>query len=181
VSAVIVGLIVAILPTLGTWIAIRANGRERRKDQQATWDRDDKVAAKAAEAARLLLAAQQESIARTDAVAAHVAAATASTDGKLDAIHTLVNSDMTAARQSELDQTRVTLVMLRKVVALDHAAGREPSDADLATIETTEARIEELQAILADRLAQQQAVEAEARAARLALDPEGRLAASRRR
>jgi hypothetical protein len=169
VGAVIVGLIAGALPMLGTWVAIRANGRERRKDQQATWERDDKVAEQAEKAARLLLAAQQESIKRTDQVATHVSAATAATDAKLDAIHTLVNSDMTAARQSELDQTRVTLVMLRKVVALDHAAGRAPSEQDMATIETTEARITELQSILADRLEQQQAVEAEARAARLSL------------
>jgi hypothetical protein len=167
VSAFLIALTVAIPAFLGPWIAIRANGRERRKDQAATWARDDEVAAQAAKAAELLLAAQQETIKRTNEVARHVAAATAKTDEKLDAIHTLVNSDMTAARQSELDQTRVTLVMLRKVVALDHAAGRAPSEQDVATIETTEARITELQAILMDRLAQQQAVEAETRAARL--------------
>lgn len=169
-SAVLVGLIAGALPMLGTWIAIRANGRERRKDQQATWDRDDAVAEQAAKAAALLLAEQQATKTRTNEVAASLAASTAATDAKLDAIHTLVNSDMTAARQSELDQTRVTLVMLRKVVALDHAAGRESSEQDVATIETTEARIAELQAILADRLAQQQAVEAEAAAAKLSLE-----------
>jgi hypothetical protein len=169
VGAFLISLTVAVPAALGPWIAIRANGRERRKDQAATWAREDEVARQAARTAALLLEAQQESIRRTDRVAAHVASATAATEQRLAAIHTLVNSDMTAARQSELDQTRVTLVMLKKVVALDHAAGREPSEQDVATIETTEARIAELQAIVADRLAQQRAVEAEARAAQASL------------
>ncbi len=171
-NALLTAIIGGVIGALGPVLLIRANGRERRKDQRLTWERDDAVAAQAAEAARLLLAAQRESIARTDLVAEHVAASTSLTANKLDAIHTLVNSDMTAARQSELDQTRVTLVMLRKVVALDRAAGREPTDTDTVTIETTEARIIELEAILADRLAQQRAVEAEARAAKTLLDNE---------
>jgi hypothetical protein len=167
--AVLGGLIGALAPVL----LIRANGRERRKDQEQTWARDDKVAEQAAEAAELLLAAQKESIARTDAVAERVAAATSTTTAQLNAIHTLVNSDMTAARQSELDQTRVTLAVLRKVVALDLAAGRDPAEADRATIDATEARIAELEAILEDRLAQQQAVEAGTRAAKTTLDGGG--------
>jgi hypothetical protein len=165
VNAFLISLTVAIPAFLGPWIAIRANGRERRKDQAATWAREDEVARQVARTADLLLETQQESIRRTDRVAEHVASAASAAEAKLDAIHTLVNSDMTAARQSELDQTRVTLVMLRKVVALDHAAGRKPSAQDVATIEATEARIAALQTILADRLAQQQAVEAGGRVA----------------
>ena len=127
--------------------------------------RQDAAAAKAAEAARLLQKAQVESIARTDEVARLAAAAAAATDSQLRQIHTLVNSDMTAARQSELDQTRITLIMLRKVVALHEAAGRAPTADDLAAIETTEGRVRELEAILADRLVQMRVVEDEVRSA----------------
>lgn len=55
--------------------------------------------------------------------------------------------------------------MLRRVVELARAGGISPDDADLTAIETTQARIVELTAILADRHAQQLIVEQEQREA----------------
>jgi methanogenic corrinoid protein MtbC1 len=86
--------------------------------------------------------------ARQDAAAA---AAAAVTNGKLDVIHTLVNSNMTAAMQAELDAIRRELAMMREVVALNLAAGREPTMETLAAIEATEAKITELSSHLAER------------------------------
>lgn len=85
----------------------------------------------------------------------------ADTSAKLEQIHTLVNSEMTAARQNELDQTRTMLVVLQRVVATAYEKGTEPDPADLAMIKSTRARISELEQILADRLVQLRIVEKE--------------------
>lgn len=82
----------------------------------------------------------------------------ASIDSQLRQIHTLVNSDMTAARQGELNQTSVTVIVLKRLRALDEAAGRATIEDDLL-IANTEARAEELRGLLADRRIQQLADE----------------------
>jgi hypothetical protein len=128
-----------------------------------------RIAEQAAVAARLLLEAQQESIARTDEVARLAAIAQAEAGAKLDQldlqtkrIHTLVNSDMTAARQSELDQTRAMVIVLERVTTLAaRTTGASPDPRDLAALEAARSRISDLEAILADRLAQMRIVEAE--------------------
>jgi hypothetical protein len=89
--------------------------------------------------------------ARQDRIAAAAARAAEKTNGKLDVIHTLVNSNMTAAMQAELDAIRREIVMMREVVALNLAAGREPTVEALAAIEDTAVKITALEAQLADR------------------------------
>ncbi len=121
--------------------------------QAASAAKAEEVARKAAEAAELLLGAQTESIVRTDEVARIAAEAQASTEARLVEIHGLVNSDMTAARQGQLDQAKMTLVTLRRVVDLGQERGIKPTDADLADIAAAEASIKDLELILADRLA----------------------------
>ncbi len=118
--------------------------RQRRRERLEDYERQDRIAAK------------------VDQVADTAASNAISTNNQLKQIHTLVNSDMTAARQSELEQTRVSLALMRKLVAQDIAAGADISIEDRATIESTEARIKELEQILADRLVQLRIVEAEA-------------------
>jgi len=98
-----------------------------------------------------------------------VAAGAARTDAKLDLIdaqakriHTLVNSDMTAARQSELDQTRAIVVVLERVIRMAVAAGLPPDPSDVEALDAAKRRIGELEAILADRMHQMREVQAEA-------------------
>lgn len=73
------------------------------------------------------------------------------TNSKLDVIHTLVNSNMTAAMQAELDATVRELALMREVIALKSEHGRDPSADALAAIESTTKKIAELRAVLADR------------------------------
>jgi hypothetical protein len=115
----------------------------------------------AADAASKLQAAQQETIARTNEVARLAAETARNQTAKLDQIHTLVNSDMTAARQSELDQHKAMLVVLQRVVSMAYAKGTDPDPADVQAIEQTRRRIDELEAILADRLIQFRQAEAD--------------------
>ena len=98
-----------------------------------------------------------------------VADASVETQEKLDRIeaqakriHLLVNSDMTAARQAELDQTRMTLVMLRRVIALGKARGVNPTEEDIEALEETKHRIDDLEVLISDRQAQDERLKKEA-------------------
>jgi type VI protein secretion system component VasK len=113
-----------------------ATAKVRAADRQADWDREDKVAA------------------RVEKVATDAAAAQEANSSTLHDIHTLVNSDMTAARTAELTATRLLILALKRL---------PPKDADTRdAIDTAEKRVDELQQILADRLVAQRKVESDA-------------------
>jgi hypothetical protein len=123
--------------------------------------------ARAAEATRLQAAEAARLLVRNNDRAAAAAEATNSKLDQLDLqtkrIHTLVNSDMTAARQSELDQTRAMTVVLRRVISLaQNTPGAEPDERDVQALEAASLRIADLEAILADRMQQMRIVEAQA-------------------
>lgn len=139
VAVVVAAAIACAGPLLLDWRTGQRRARERKED----FARQDIVAGK------------------VDQVAAAAKVATVETASQLRQIHTLVNSDMTAARQGQLDQTRLSLILLRKIVAMAESAGRAATVDELAAIEETEKRIGELEGILADRLAQMKIVEAE--------------------
>lgn len=80
--------------------------------------------------------------------------AASQTNLKLDVIHTLVNSNMTASMQSELDSTVRELILLRVVLGLHKDAGKGVDNDTLLRIKTAENRVVELQALLKDRLTQ---------------------------
>lgn len=103
--------------------------------------------------APLILAQRTAAMHREDRLAdwARQDALAAKTNGKLDVIHVLVNSNMTAAMQAELDAIKREIVMMREVAALNLAAGREPTVEALAAIEATQVKIAELESQLADR------------------------------
>lgn len=116
VTAVLVALIVAIGGTLSQLLL-------RRQDFQ----RQDQVAARVAEAAEALVADNTK------------------VTEKLDQIHTLVNSNMTAAIRGELVATEAQLLLARRLAAL------EPSAEDKELFDTLNARIAELQATVHER------------------------------
>jgi hypothetical protein len=117
--------------------------KQRRKEKAADWMREDIVAEKAAVAAELLAIDNRA-----------VAKRSAETIQKLDVIHVLVNSNMTAAMQSELDATVRERAMMTEVVDLKKAAGREPTIEVLAAIRATDIKIVELCSALRERLNQ---------------------------
>jgi len=159
--------IVGILVIVGQAWQRRGDARIRRAEKLEDWARQDAVAVQAAAAATLLLAEQRATKARTDEVAVMAAQAASLVEIQLaelkvqgDTIHTLVNSDMTAARQELLDQTRILLNIYRKTIDADRVAGRESLPEDIQAVKDAEAKVRELSLILADRLAQQRLVEA---------------------
>lgn len=136
----------------------------KRAEKEEDWRRQDEVAEKASVAAALLLKAQRETIARTDEVARVASESGKAITAKLDEgleqgkkIHTLVNSDMTAARTSERDTMQLLVLALKRL-----SKGEEDQD----EIVRFEKRIEELNVILADRIAAQKKVDADTAAAK---------------
>ncbi len=109
----------------------------RRKELLHAEERQDAVAAQVAEAARLLTERQEEAA------------------DKLDTIHALVNSNMTAALQAEFDATVREEAMMKEVIELKRALGREPSEIAQAALIATRAKIAELSTNLSARLGQQ--------------------------
>src|SRR5580692_8850268 len=131
--AIIASLQIMLLAAMQYWAASRKDyrdGNRRDKERKEDWDRQDEVAKQAAVAAKLLLDAQQESISRTDEVAKVAAETNKNIQSQLvevneqgKKIHALVNSDMTAARTNERNQTILTLAALRRVQALSKSLG----------------------------------------------------------
>lgn len=118
-------------PYLISW----QTNRQRRQERLDDYARQDAVAD------RLL---------RGQELAARQVAATAQkTDQKLEVIHVLVNSNMTAAMQAALDATVTMLAVMRRLNIL------EPTAELGADIEATKQKIAELQAAVNDRLGPQ--------------------------
>lgn len=133
----------------------------RRRDKQQDWDRQDEVASRveeaAAEAREVAKRAQRTAdllVESNERVAADAAKANEYVSGQLQQIHTLVNSNMTAAMQAELDARQAQLITLRELVALKQDAGHTPSADVVQTVTQLEMKIAELEANLHDRLEQ---------------------------
>lgn len=135
IALVIAALGAVISPLLMSWLS----NRHRREEKLEDYARQDEVARKAdvatgkvAEAARLLL----ESNAR-------VAKRAEVTDGKLDQIHVLVNSTLSAAKVSELNAFIALLALMQ-----------DPASFDPDQIEPTQKKIVELKALVRERAEQ---------------------------
>jgi hypothetical protein len=127
--------------------------RVNNQNREADYARQDEVARKAAAAAaeQATKAGQDEAAKLLEIANSAVVQTAAETNGKLDAIHVLVNSNMTAAMQSELDSIRRELLMMRQVLELKQAAGVPPTAEALQDITDTEHRVGDLAARLDDR------------------------------
>jgi hypothetical protein len=153
VNNIITTLIVAFGVVVGPLLLAYLTGRQRRTEKIEDYKRQDAVAAQAAEAARLLLASNRQA-----------AAVAQMTNTKLDVIHTLVNSTLTAAIEAQLDATVQQLAMMRQVVALAGNGEMGPSDESLAAVES---KIAELRVSLSDRMEQTRVAEAQMTSSRL--------------
>jgi hypothetical protein len=110
-----------------------------------------------------LVADRVEDAAKAVTEVARVAAvADARVQARLTEIHILVNSDMTAARTAERDAMKLLVLALKQVRASNVKLGVQPVQELTEEIDRAEARIVELDQILADRHAAQLRVEQEA-------------------
>jgi len=155
-------IIITVSTTVSPLILSYLNSRNTRRDRITDWARQDAVAKKAADTAEFLIESNAKMAAKAAEAAAlllagnkKVAMGTARTLEKLDVIHTLVNSNMTASMQSELIAVKAQLALIREVMALNSAAGHKPSVDTLAVEKATETKVAELSAALEARLAVQ--------------------------
>lgn len=160
-------VLVAIIVLTGTVVTavvspvliIQLQNAQRTKERQEDWARQDEVAKKvdaaaeqAATAAELLQASQKK-IADQAAEAAsllvtsnqQIADTAERTMGKLDVIHTLVNSSLTSSMQGEHDGIIRELALLRTI------GGSKPSREITGAIEVAQARAAELESVIKDR------------------------------
>lgn len=112
-------------PLVLTWLI----GRQRHRDKLDEWAREDR----------------RERIARGRDRRAN---------RKLNTIHTLVNSNMTAQIQDSLDATRRELASLLENIDLKKALGHQPTPEVEAAVELAKRKIAELETTLDHRLKQ---------------------------
>jgi len=107
-------------------------------------ERQDAIQKQTAEAAKLLLASNKE-------VAQQAVQAALLTNGKLNQIHELVNSNLSAQMSEAHTALAQQLVLMNEIVRLNQEAGREPSKSALDAIIAIQQRVAELGAQLHDR------------------------------
>jgi len=161
--AVIVTLVISVAGVIFASITaplILAHRTERmhREDMLSDYQRQDAVAKAAKEASDVAHKVGMATVTKLDKA-----------NVKLDVIHGLVNSTLSAALQSELDALTTSLAMMREVVALKTHPGQEPAAEALIAIDDTEAKIAELRATLADRLQQAESIASRAALAAAAM------------
>ncbi len=139
-----IGAVVALASTLSPIIQSVISSRQRRKEKAEDYARQDAVAAQAAQAARLLL----ESNERVSRQAAEIAEAA---QGKMEQIHTLVNSKLTEEMERGLIALEAQVVLLERVMQLNIAAGKETQEADHITLANLKRTVADLRHSLMER------------------------------
>lgn len=149
-EAIIVVFIAAIVgPAFLSWL----NNRQAVEREERAVKRQEAAAAKVAEAAATLL--KSNTITEFKLNTLQVSA---------DQIHLLVNSNMTARMQAELDATVRELVALREIAELKRAAGMVSAPEAERAIAYTVIKIAEMRAALRDRLDAQARIDASIKA-----------------
>jgi hypothetical protein len=165
VQAVVLALIGGVL----AWVMARQTAKNKAAEKEQDWKRQDLVADRVEAAAKDLIDAQERTINAAREVARLRAEEVLRIERQLqvviegnDKIHTLVNSDMTARITDVRDATRLTVLALKRVQAISAKHGIAVGKSEQDAIDVAEARIVELDTILADRLAAQHKVDAQA-------------------
>lgn len=147
-NTLLIAILIPILGVVSPLLIARQINKNARETKELDWEREDIVAEKAAEAARLVVERQLALDAKTDEVARLVATSTTTTNDQLEKIHGLVNSQLTQAVRSELAATRDTLALMSELIANHRASGIEPSVEVLASFKGRESKIAELEETL---------------------------------
>jgi hypothetical protein len=166
VTALVITVVIGICSTIFASVTApillaRRTEQMHREDMLADYQRQDKVAAQVAAASTAALRAAADAHQSATVIGEHTAATAVRLDdanSKLDVIHGLVNSNYSAAMQSQLDALVTSAALMREVVDLKRAGGAEPSQESVIALGDTEAKIAELRAGIADRLKQAETI-----------------------
>jgi hypothetical protein len=130
---VLVFIAAVVGPAIIARVIVKSLSEARRED----WSRQDQVAAR--------VEAVREAVIESDAQVARVAAENnAAVSSKLEQIHTLVNSELTASQERALRADRASLQALKEVVALKAERGLDPDPESLVAIEDAQRRVDKL-------------------------------------
>jgi len=134
----LLGFLGLIVTAIGApMLLARQLNNARREEKELDWAREDEVASKAAVVADTLIVSNERA-----------ARSAEQANGKLDVIHTLVNSNMTAAMEAQLVALQGQLVMMMRLAEI-----ADPTVNEAAAIKAVQGQIAELTATLRDRLA----------------------------
>lgn len=154
----VVLIVVIASPFLQWWLSRRTK-REDWARQDKVVEKAKKAAAQVSKAADLLKNAQADTIRRSDEVKKVAARESRAIRGQLGIIHNLVNSNVTALKQSELDGLRREVVLMDNIFKLSKAAGVEPTNDQLGALASTREKILNLETELEDRQTQQEIID----------------------
>lgn len=138
---VLVAILGPFAVAIGTVIQIHYTGRLRRQEKLEDWARQDHL--------RQLDRAEHQ-------------ADTQRLEGKVDVIHELVNSEKTASLQRELVGLRGQVVLMKRVMALNDAAGLVTTADEHAALADVEVRAAEIQTVVTERLILQEQIDLQA-------------------
>ena len=157
-TTILVAIIVSfvspvVLALVNAWLHRKDKEQEaeqRRAEKQQDWDRQDAVAEQAEKAAALLLDENRK-----------VAIAAARQGAQLKQIHTLVNSNLDASKRAELVALEGQATVLKRLMDVNAAAGKAPTDDDLAELDAVKLAAEKLRSELAERVEKGKVADAE--------------------
>lgn len=141
VAIILAAVLVAFSSAASAYIITAMTNKQRRREMAIEEAHRERLAGLASQQTNLL-------ISTNEAISARTAADATTIEGKLDVIHGLVNSGLTAAKQSEFEALTRELATLRELAELQRAAGRAVEAATTHAIEVTEQRRAELEAEL---------------------------------
>lgn len=160
------GLGVACLSAMAPLVNLILTSRTRSREKKEDWRRQDQVAEQAARAAKLLLESQTKMFQRQAEVADQAAKAAklllaaqaettsqnAETQGKLNQIHTLVNSNLTKEMQDRLIAINAQVFLTKEVMRLNRLNKLEPDAGAVASLKKLEEASANLSSTLTERL-----------------------------
>lgn len=150
VFVALIGVVVATVPSLATILTASISWRQKRSDRREDYERQDKVAAQAAEAARLLVASNE-----------HIAFQNIDTQHRLQEIHTLVNSNLTKAMQDRLVATMGQVALTKEIIRINRSGGIEPDKDELVSLQNLEEVVRGLKESMQERTEATQKAEAQ--------------------
>jgi hypothetical protein len=154
-TALITAFVGILSPLLMAWQV----NRNQRVLKKLDWDRQDQVANRLEEAAKTASARATEVAAALIDSNQLIADSAKETGAQLKQIHTLVNSDKTAGMERERVLLRANSVLQSSNLKLMKMQGVEPSDEEIAALETTNILLAELEKDLEERAKQTKAAE----------------------
>jgi protein involved in sex pheromone biosynthesis len=159
ISAIVIAVFASVTaPLLLTLLTSRQRRAEKEQDYKREDDREEEREEKAMARAAVVAAAAEAVREKAEEAARLLQENNVVTKSRLDSldagverVHTLVNSDKTAALQRDLDSAKEKLILLTEIVELKRAAGLNPHAETSGAIAETKRRISELGIELDDR------------------------------